>query len=525
MCESGAEREEDDVASPSLGVSGDRAEPGSTSVAGAVTTVLLVVSAAATTVLTLRAASPVPETIVLVLLSVGGLGIVVATPRLRQAVSLGLVVGLGTVLLVVAVTVPPPPGSDLWVYALYGRTMVEHDQSPYVHPPSDFPEDPWLDDIGLFRDSRTFYGPLFTGFNAAVAAVGQDSRLAVRLGYQIGAALAVAASLVLLSRAGANPPALAMVALNPVIIVDVVGQGRMDAYLGLGLLGATLLAMRRRPHLAALAVAAATLVKAPAGVALVGLLVWVWHDEGWRRAATVAATGGTVMAAAYLVAGGPTALAPLLEVRDQTNTATIWVLLRDHGWAVATGDDPASLGPIGPLPVYASVAGALLATLLVVARRTDRLPHLLLALPVLAYLLTSMYPTARYAAWILPLLALTTRTRATVVTVAVSWAIFAMVQQRAALIHQRGEGMVLGPVVRPDGPGLLRVVPAAPVVLALVGIVVLAVEAGWRLRWPRRPRTSRRPAPQGQARRQRAAIGVSKSDSPGLRVDRPGLRL
>lgn len=450
----------------------------------AVTTVLLAASATATGVLVLRAAAPVPETILLVSVSVGGLGVVLTVPRLRHAVSLGLVAVLGTALMVVAVAVPTPHGSDLWVYALYGRTIVEHQESPYVHPPSDFPEDPWLEDLGLFRDSRTFYGPLFTGLNATVAAVGQDSRLAVRLGYQLGAALAVAASLALMARAGAAPSALAMVALNPVIVVDVVGQGRMDAYLGLGLLGAALLAVRRRPHLAAMAVAAATLVKAPAGLALAGLVVWVWHHEGPRRAATVAATGAGAVAVAYLAVGGTAALTPLLEVRDQTNTSSIWTLLRDNGWAVATGGDAGLAGPIGSLPTYASVAGALLATFLVVTHRADRSPHLVLALPVLAYLLTSMYPTARYAAWILPLLALTARTRATAITVAVSWAIFVGVQRAAALIYQRGEGMVLGPVVRPDDPGLLRVVPAAPVVAALVGIAVLLAEAGWRLRRP-----------------------------------------
>ncbi|MDQ3094633.1 MAG: hypothetical protein M3Q82_01495 [Actinomycetota bacterium] len=442
------------------------------------TVALLSSSAAATAVLTRYPYAPLSGTFWLLVLSLGGLGAVLATPSLRRAVSFRLVVALSTVLLTVAVTFHPPHGADLWVYAMYGRTIVDHGESPYVHPPSEYTDDPWLEDLWLFRESRTFYGPLFTGMNAAVAAVGQDSRLTVRLAYQVGAGLAVAASLLLLARAGAPPSSLALLALNPVIIIDVVSQGRMDAYIGLGLLTAALLAARRKPHFAALAIAAVTLVKAPAVLALAALVPWVWRHHDLRKAITVTATGTGAIALAYLAAGGMEAVQPLLDVRHQSNDVNIWILARENGISQALGDFRSTLGPVGSTATYASIAGLILGALLLAPRLCDRVPNLVFALPVLAYLLTSVNPTARYAAWILPLLALTLRAGATMVTVVVSSAIFLMVQYRAALLHNGGAGMEL---LLPDDR-LFRVVYAAPILLAVAGIAVLVVEALRRLR-------------------------------------------
>ncbi len=452
----------------------DRSKP--STVVRVATAALLSSSAAATAVLTRYSDAPLSGTFWLLVLSFGGLGAVLATPSLRRAVSFRLVVALSAVLLTVAVTFHPPHSADLWVYAMYGRTIVDHGESPYVHPPSEYTDDPWLEDLLFFRESRTFYGPLFTGMNAAVAAVGQDSRLTVRLAYQVGAGLAVAASLLLLARAGAPPSSLALLALNPVIVIDVVSQGRMDAYIGLGLLTAALLAARRKPHFAALAIAAVTLVKAPAVLALAALVPWVWRHHDLRKAIAVTATGTGVIALAYLAAGGMEAVQPLLDVRHQSNDVNVWILARENGISQALGDFRATLGPVGSTATYASIAGLILGALLLAPRLCDRVPNLVFALPVLAYLLTSLYPTARYAAWILPLLALTLRAGATMVTVAVSSAIFLMVQYRAALLHNGGSAMELLPDDR-----LFRVVHAAPIMLALAGIAVLVVEARRRL--------------------------------------------
>src|SRR5437667_45662 len=75
--------------------------------------------------------------------------------------------------------------------------------------------------------------------------------------------------------------ALALLALNPVVIVSVVNGGHNDALVGLGVLGGVLLA-ERRPLVAGLVLGAAALIKAAALLPLAVVAVWVWRRRGWR---------------------------------------------------------------------------------------------------------------------------------------------------------------------------------------------------------------------------------------------------
>lgn len=458
---------------------------------------LLITSAGATAIWTTYAKRPYPAPLlILVVLSFGPLGLVVAFRTLRSALRPRTVAVVIGALLAFAVVVPRPAhGSDLYAYAVYGRIIVDHGQSPYVHPPSDYPNDPWVRELQLYRGDKAFYGPLFIGMTGAIAAVGGDSRLVVRLAYQLGAALAVALSLLLLARAGAPLFALALVGLNPVLIVEVVSQGRMDAYVGLGLLAGAILAGRRRPHLAALAIAAAALVKIPAGLALVALVAWVWRTHGARKAAAVAATGIGVVALCYLAAGGFDALRPLLQHSGANNDISLWVPFRNfpHGLARATGDTRAVLGPIGPIPTFASLTAIILGALFVAPHLEDRRPVLVLLLPVLAYLLTSPYPTSWYLGWILPLLALQLRSRAAVISLSL-FSLLMVRQFYSTAAHLARGAQSLTDYAKPVMSPVLRALHTGATSTEVFGIVVLAVEAARALRGARSGRGGLRPS-------------------------------
>lgn len=447
----------------------------------------------------------------LVCVAFGGLLTVTLIPVLRAAITYGVVAVLTAAVLIVAVVPQPPLGADLWVYAIYGRTIVDQGQSPYVHPPGDFPDDPWVDELWLYRDARNFYGPVFVGKAAAIAAVGGDSRLVVRLLYQVGAAAAVIASLLLLARAGAPAAGAALLSLNPVVIVEVVSQGRMDAEIGLALLVGGLCASRGRPHVAALAIAAAALVKLPAVLALVALVAWTYRGAGTRRAGTVAAVGFGAIVVAYLAAGGADALRPLIDVRTATNDVNIWVLARENGLARFFGDVNVELGALGPITTIASIAALALAALLVLSRWDDDDPTLVLALPVLAYLLTSTYPSSWYIGWILPLLALRFRSNTAKIGFALSSLLFIRQTYFAAAYVEQNR-LAGGGVVPPLSDDLLSALYPAVITLEVVAIVVLVVDA-----------TRRRRARQagGRPPLESEATGDARRPSPPSTADLP----
>src|SRR5215212_10078167 len=126
----------------------------------------------------------------------------------------------------VAVAMPPRQSHDLWIYAMYGRTVTAHGSSPYAHPPRDFPGDPALRRVDAhWRATTAPYGPVFVGTAALVVAATGTDELTTRLAFQGLAVLAVVLALGLLVRRGVSAQGLALVALNPVIIVEVVNGG------------------------------------------------------------------------------------------------------------------------------------------------------------------------------------------------------------------------------------------------------------------------------------------------------------
>jgi hypothetical protein len=157
---------------------------------------------------------------------------------------------------------------DVYSYVDYARLGVVHGLDPYVHPPAAAPFDPAYARV-TWIDATSAYGPLFTLVTYPLA------RLPVWLAVaalKATAALSVLCIAVLVARLarsrGVSPlGAAAFVALNPLVLIHVVGGAHND---GLAMLAATIAVaatLSAREAGAGTAFVAAFALKAPAALA------------------------------------------------------------------------------------------------------------------------------------------------------------------------------------------------------------------------------------------------------------------
>lgn len=154
------------------------------------------------------------------------LAVVLAAPRL----GVRTVWALAAVLVAAFVLSPVVLSHDVYSYVDYARLGVRHGLDPYVHPPLAAPGDPAFAQV-TWPDTTSAYGPLFTlltyplallPVSAAVAALKLTAGLAVLALAGLSGRLA--------AQRGLSPPrAVAFVALNPLVLVHVVGGGHNDA--------------------------------------------------------------------------------------------------------------------------------------------------------------------------------------------------------------------------------------------------------------------------------------------------------
>jgi len=186
---------------------------------------------------------------------------------------------------------------DVYSYVDYARLGVRHGLDPYVHPPLAAPADPAFAQV-TWPDTTSAYGPLFTlatyplawlPVAVAVAALKAIAALSV-----LGLALLVAR---LAAWRGVEPlRAAAFVALNPLVLVHVVGGAHNDGLtMLLAMLGvAAILAAREASGDAALVAAIA--VKASAAVVAPFALAGVARERSATIALAAYVSGGGVQA-------------------------------------------------------------------------------------------------------------------------------------------------------------------------------------------------------------------------------------
>jgi alpha-1,6-mannosyltransferase len=170
---------------------------------------------------------------------------------------------------VVALAALPPLFShDIYSYVDYARLGVLHGLNPYLYKPTAAPGDPAFAHVA-WTGVTSAYGPLFTLATYPLAPLPVWAAVAA-LKAAVAAAVLTTALLVARlapSRGVAPLSAAAFVALNPVVLLQVLGGGHNDA---LATLAATLglaAILAARPASGGAAFVAAAAIKVPAAVA------------------------------------------------------------------------------------------------------------------------------------------------------------------------------------------------------------------------------------------------------------------
>jgi hypothetical protein len=153
------------------------------------------------------------------------LGFLAAAPRLgRRRVR-------GTILVLVAAFAVAPVllSHDVYSYVDYARLGVRHGLDPYVHPPLAATGDPAYAHV-TWTEATSAYGPLFTLFTYPLAWLPVSLAVAVLKAVAALSVLGIAALTARIATWRGSDPlrAAAFVALNPLVLVHVVGGAHND---------------------------------------------------------------------------------------------------------------------------------------------------------------------------------------------------------------------------------------------------------------------------------------------------------
>ncbi|MBA3865997.1 MAG: DUF2029 domain-containing protein [Solirubrobacterales bacterium] len=224
----------------------------------------------------------------------------------RRAVWTAIVVLLATF-----ACLPPSLSHDVYSYVDYSRLGALHGIDPYLRGPAAAPTDPAFSHVD-WPHTPSAYGPVFTLVTYPLAALPVGVAVYVLKAVSAAAVLAVA---VLVSRLAARRgveslAAAAFVALNPLVLVHVVGGAHNDALAVLVMMLGVAAVPAARPAAAGAAFAVAVAVKASAGFAAPFALLGVARQpfdsavapaRTNRRAAGAMLLGGLLAATALAV--------------------------------------------------------------------------------------------------------------------------------------------------------------------------------------------------------------------------------
>lgn len=326
----------------------------------------------------------------------------------------------GAIAIVIAAFALAPPllSLDVFSYVSYARLEAVHGLNPYEHAPAAVPGDPATAYVADFRDQVSVYGPLFTLLALPLGLVGVPAAVWTLKGVAASCVLALGVLAARLATwRGADPTAAAaLIALNPLVAVHVVGGAHNDALMALILLAAVAGLLAGRALAGGAGLAGAVAIKASALVVAPFALL-----SSLRRpalAAGFAAAAGVVIVAGLAVFGPGLDEALRVVGDNQENPSRMSVpatLSRELGLGI---DAMRGL-------CIAAFALALMLLLSWTARGGDWVRAA--AWAALGLLAASSYLTPWYVIWALPLVAIA-RDRALVLA-AVAFSAFLLVHQ------------------------------------------------------------------------------------------------
>ncbi len=208
-------------------------------------------------------------------------------------------------LLLAFACLPPLLSHDVYSYVDYARLGALHSLDPYAHPPAAVPADPAFAEVE-WTDTTSAYGPLFTLATYPLAKLPVDAAVYALKAASAAAVLAIAVLVARLAPARGVDPlrAAAFVALNPLVLVHVVGGAHNDALavllMTLGVAGL----LSARETSAGAAFAASVAIKASAFVTLPFALLASLPPTGLKAKIWIALrpVGGFLVGAGVVIA-------------------------------------------------------------------------------------------------------------------------------------------------------------------------------------------------------------------------------
>ncbi|WP_318208950.1 MULTISPECIES: polyprenol phosphomannose-dependent alpha 1,6 mannosyltransferase MptB [unclassified Streptomyces] len=248
---------------------------------------------------------------------------------------------------------PPLHSADVYSYIAQGAMVLEgHDVyggGPSLLRPDELGADAAASVGGNWTDTPAPYGPVFLLLAAAVVKLTGGAVVPAVLGMRLIALAALALIVWAVRGLGGGPGgragALWLAALNPLLLVHVVGGMHNDGLMVGLVLGGMLLATRGRWVLGCVLVGFAMMIKSPAAVALLFIGVMVARRDGGVRGLVKGlvlpgAVAGAVAATATVLAGTGFGWLRTQSVAGSIHTALSVTSDLGLGLGLLLGDDP-----------------------------------------------------------------------------------------------------------------------------------------------------------------------------------------
>jgi hypothetical protein len=247
----------------------------------------------------------------------------------------------------VLVNITPVGSSDAASYAAYGR-IASLGYNPYTFVPADLPggkNNPYTMLVSpQWQHTPSVYGPVATWTHLVAAVIGGSKPWATIwvLMIMIGAAFLLTGYVLL--RVAANPVrAVLLWVANPLLIIELVIGGHMDAFVALFAIAAIVVSRRCttvwHDVLVGLLVGLALGIKVSAGLLALGVAIPLMHDRAWARLVRTAVVAAATTAALYFFSYGFVALKPLGSASTMVISPTVWRGVEEifgHGHLVTT---------------------------------------------------------------------------------------------------------------------------------------------------------------------------------------------
>jgi hypothetical protein len=232
----------------------------------------------------------------------------------------------------VLVNITPVGSSDATSYAVYGR-IAALGYSPYTFTPSMLPggkSNPYTMIVGTqWQNTPSVYGPVATWTQQLAAWIGGPKPwLTIWMLMIIMAAAFLGAGYILLRTAENPVRAVLLWVANPLLIVELVVGGQLDALLALFAIASIVMSRRcSKPWhdlAVGLLVGIAGGIKITAVFVALAIAIPLIHDRAWGRLVRTGAVAGAMTFGLYVVSYGITALKLAFSDSDRVISPTVW---------------------------------------------------------------------------------------------------------------------------------------------------------------------------------------------------------